>query len=791
MGLKKYLLNRKDNDNDRWLLLKKIIGLYNSIVLTDDLTNRRAMSISGGDLVTPPTEISTAWPDCPIDVYYLDNGAYTTDFDVDDYFYEGAGKTYHVAITGDDSNDGLTIETALRSIHVAVAKSDVDIITVHEGTYDKEHGFNGVGITRSMSIIGKTGDKVTITTHKDGVVWSKSAGYSYVYEANFPNFDTMVDTSILLYQDQDYSNHKQVASIAEVDAEAGTWYFDDLTDTVYCRTYDDRPADSSLRCYLKVYNCIATGDTTLFLKNLNFEAGSNGCVKMGVGVNSKLYCKDISVKYSFGAGIGVTDGVGYLQNCLTSSGLGDGFGNANCNYIEYNCVARNNGYWILGNQGSSSHDGSVAIRLNGAYWDNYRQNINDVTEGTNVWNVGCIAIGADTEDIRASDATTILQGCIIPPDCVLRNIAEEINNVIDVTEVGTDPYRYTFVVPDIEAPEPPTNLISTDKTDVTVTLTWDASVSVDVVGYEIFRDDVSVGLSSELTFEDTALVPETTYSYTVKAYDGAGNRSIATSPLEVTTEQSTFTPILDGVVNVEMAHSVSRQLLSTSTKAIRVIRLSDNAEQDIGYAGEGINEVDLLSFVGSSDGEITIVYNQVDDGLTANYVPTGSRPRIVTSGVIEKENLKPIADCYADLVTRPMSVTKTTNQPIYIANVAKASSVTEHNWLKCATPAFFIGLESSDSSFRAYAGKVLSTNAIWDTDYHTWAISVNGATSSLSIDGATSGDYFVSGDLDTNEMVDPSWGYNWRGKLSEIIVLSDNIDLSNIITNQKLYYGIT
>lgn len=73
-------------------------------------------------------------------------------------------------------------------------------------------------------------------------------------------------------------------------------------------------------------------------------------------------------------------------------------------------------------------------------------------------------------------------------------------------------------------------------TDTSVTITWDAVV-VDggISEYEVFRDGVSIGTRVGVTFADSGLTADTTYSYTVKAKAKNGEISVESSPLSVTT----------------------------------------------------------------------------------------------------------------------------------------------------------------------------------------------------------------------------------------------------------------
>jgi N-acetylglucosamine-6-sulfatase len=91
---------------------------------------------------------------------------------------------------------------------------------------------------------------------------------------------------------------------------------------------------------------------------------------------------------------------------------------------------------------------------------------------------------------------------------------------------------------DTQAPSAPTGLSGVAASSSEVDLSWLASTdNVGVTGYTIYRDDVSIGTvdGSTLSFVDTSVAPETTYVYTVDAFDLAGNHSAPSDPVTVTT----------------------------------------------------------------------------------------------------------------------------------------------------------------------------------------------------------------------------------------------------------------
>jgi chitodextrinase len=90
-----------------------------------------------------------------------------------------------------------------------------------------------------------------------------------------------------------------------------------------------------------------------------------------------------------------------------------------------------------------------------------------------------------------------------------------------------------------QPPTTPTGLAATSVTATSVGLSWGASTdNVDgVAGYTVYRNGTPLGTtgSTATTYTDAAVAPSTSYSYTVDAFDAAGNHSAQSSPLAVTT----------------------------------------------------------------------------------------------------------------------------------------------------------------------------------------------------------------------------------------------------------------
>jgi chitodextrinase len=86
------------------------------------------------------------------------------------------------------------------------------------------------------------------------------------------------------------------------------------------------------------------------------------------------------------------------------------------------------------------------------------------------------------------------------------------------------------------APSSPGNLQVSLITGTSFTLSWTAaSDNVGVIGYDIFKNGVLVGSSTDTIIKVTALSSATQYTMLVKSKDAAGNYSITNTPLTVTT----------------------------------------------------------------------------------------------------------------------------------------------------------------------------------------------------------------------------------------------------------------
>jgi len=128
---------------------------------------------------------------------------------------------------------------------------------------------------------------------------------------------------------------------------------------------------------------------------------------------------------------------------------------------------------------------------------------------------------------------------------------------------------------DTQAPTVPTGVAAGTVTAVRVPLTWAASTDdFGVAGYRVFRDGTQIGDVAGTNFADTSVAAGTTYSYTVRAYDAAGNLSNPSSAVVVATPSPDTTP-----------PTVSLTAPSGGATVSGTTTLTANAADDTGVAG--------------------------------------------------------------------------------------------------------------------------------------------------------------------------------------------------------------
>ncbi|MDP3899712.1 MAG: LamG-like jellyroll fold domain-containing protein [bacterium] len=170
-------------------------------------------------------------------------------------------------------------------------------------------------------------------------------------------------------------------------------------------------------------------------------------------------------------------------------------------------------------------------------------------------------------------------------DFVSNGLYKDINGnprpASSVWDIGAYEYQSGGTTPppppptaDTTAPSIPTGLTATAISSSQINLSWTASTdSVGVTGYRVYRNGSQIGtVTSGTSYSSSGLSASTQYSYTVAAYDAAGNVSAQSSSVSVTTQ----TPA-DTTAPSRSGGSPSGTLTVGTTSATLALTTSENA----------------------------------------------------------------------------------------------------------------------------------------------------------------------------------------------------------------------
>src|SRR6185369_17814693 len=133
------------------------------------------------------------------------------------------------------------------------------------------------------------------------------------------------------------------------------------------------------------------------------------------------------------------------------------------------------------------------------------------------------------------------------------------------------------VLVDTTAPSVPAGLTATAVTASQINLSWGAATDTGgsgLAGYKVYRNGVQIGTTTTPSYSNAGLAASTTYSYTVAAYDVAGNASGQSAQASATTPAAPDTT----------APSVPAGLTATAVTASQ-FNLSWGAATDTGGSG--------------------------------------------------------------------------------------------------------------------------------------------------------------------------------------------------------------
>ncbi|MBD3243964.1 MAG: hypothetical protein GF331_25450, partial [Chitinivibrionales bacterium] len=178
---------------------------------------------------------------------------------------------------------------------------------------------------------------------------------------------------------------------------------------------------------------------------------------------------------------------------------------------------------------SNLRTGTVGMTSAELLWD-ASTDASGIDHYTVSWASGDIAVAGDQTQVTVTD---------LEPCTNFSFTVTATDNWNNTSAAGAPLAVTTECCADNTPPTAPSGLQATSTTQTAVTLSWNASTDdQSVAGYEVYRGTTLEGSTSganATSFTVSGLSAATSYSFTVKAKDICGNRSSASSPLDVTT----------------------------------------------------------------------------------------------------------------------------------------------------------------------------------------------------------------------------------------------------------------
>lgn len=307
------------------------------------------------------------------------------------------------------------------------------------------------------------------------------------------------------------------------------------------------------------HHCIL--DANLFMGRNNYgDANSRG---VAIGLHSKDIVIRNNIIYNYKSGINIEDDtvVGPSQrikvynNTFINMTADSSFYFVNIDPACSDIVVKNNA--ILDNDGSTAMYTRILRDRSGGNTFQGTSNHNifygaDWDAGMVLFNTydlaGWQAASGQDLDSRRQDPT--LAG--LDPDSAnfaLPLVGSPLINTGDFTEAALDYHgnvrdlsrdvgAVEFISSAVDAlsPTAPSNLEAAVISSSQVDLSWSAATdNTGVAGYRIYRDDAQIGTATETVFSDAGCQSATSYVYSVKAYDAAGNLSPPSNQASATT----------------------------------------------------------------------------------------------------------------------------------------------------------------------------------------------------------------------------------------------------------------
>jgi hypothetical protein len=279
--------------------------------------------------------------------------------------------------------------------------------------------------------------------------------------------------------------------------------------------------------------------------------------------------------------------------------------------------------------------------------------------------------------------------------------------------------------------------------------------------------------------------------------------------------------MLDAFPNGSFAASV-RKLRQNYTGASTEVRIASNAQSNIGFADNELNEPSLVSFADGGDAFTVVFRDQTANGRDFSRSTASEQPKIVSNGSVILSNGKPtfFYDGTNDHLRRAATDFCTPTNKLQVSVVAQnsesnigsnqyimgqyGSGQDERSWAILIGADQKIQLNFGNPANGQFQGAYKSDDSITTENLQTIGFTFDSGTVVIYVNGSVMSGSNIAGSIPTS-LFDSSADVTigsvlsnnvaaalWDGQISEIY-LSDNLtdDIVGIQQNQMAYFNIS
>jgi len=175
------------------------------------------------------------------------------------------------------------------------------------------------------------------------------------------------------------------------------------------------------------------------------------------------------------------------------------------------------------------------------------------------------------------------------------------------------------IAADTTPPTVPTGLAAVVISTSEIDLSWNASTdNVGVTGYNFYRNGIFVTTTAGTSYNDTGLSSNTTYSYSVSAFDVAGNTSAQCTPINATTLATSFPSFLNnGTFATATAASITPALPGSRVNGnllVAEVRATGNTSPETISLGSGSSSWTIGPTINQGGAHPSVIAWRIIDG---------------------------------------------------------------------------------------------------------------------------------------------------------------------------------